>query len=134
MMLRHSRRNFSKVYKNYINGAWVESQGTQKIDIINPLDQSVLAQVPQSTDAEFQEAVANSAETFKTWKDVPISTKVRYMLKYQELLKQNQDEIAAMVTKEHGKSLLDSKGDVFRGYEVVEHACSFGSLAMGESL
>lgn len=39
-----------------------------------------------------------------------------------------------MVTKEHGKSLLDSKGDVFRGYEVVEHACSFGSLNMGESL
>mmetsp|Transcript_17615 Transcript_17615/g.12645 ORF Transcript_17615/g.12645 Transcript_17615/m.12645 type:complete len:90 (+) Transcript_17615:31-300(+) len=89
MMLRHSRRNFSKTYKNYINGAWVESQGTSKIDIISPLDQSVLAHVPQSTDAEFQEAVANAAETFKTWKDVPISTKVRYMLKYQELLKQN---------------------------------------------
>ena len=56
------------------------------------------------------------------------------MLKYQELLKQNQDDIAHMITKEHGKSVIDAKGDVFRGYEVVEHACSFTSLGMGESV
>ena len=43
------------------------------------------------------------------------------------------DELAALVTKEHGKSLADSAGDVFRGYEVVEHACSFGSLNQGET-
>ena len=86
-----------------------------------------------STEDEFNEAVANCAETFKTWKQVPISQRVRYMLKYQELLKQNQDDIAAMITKEHGKSIIDSKGDVFRGYEVVEHACSFTSLGMGET-
>jgi len=56
------------------------------------------------------------------------------MLKYQELLKQNQDDIARMIVKEHGKSFIDAKGDVFRGYEVVEHACSFGSLSMGETV
>jgi len=56
------------------------------------------------------------------------------MLKYQELLKQNQDDIARMIVKEHGKSFVDAKGDVFRGYEVVEHACSFGSLAQGETV
>jgi malonate-semialdehyde dehydrogenase (acetylating)/methylmalonate-semialdehyde dehydrogenase len=39
-----------------------------------------------------------------------------------------------MITKEHGKSIADSKGDIFRGYEVVEHACSFGSLGMGETV
>jgi malonate-semialdehyde dehydrogenase (acetylating) / methylmalonate-semialdehyde dehydrogenase len=55
------------------------------------------------------------------------------MLKYQQLLKENSDEISAMITKEHGKSLADSAGDVFRGYEVVEHACSFTSLAQGET-
>mmetsp|Transcript_38171 Transcript_38171/g.58218 ORF Transcript_38171/g.58218 Transcript_38171/m.58218 type:complete len:143 (+) Transcript_38171:305-733(+) len=56
------------------------------------------------------------------------------MLKYQELLKQNQGDIAKMITKEHGKSLVDSEGDVFRGFEVVEHACSFTSLGMGETV
>ena len=56
------------------------------------------------------------------------------MLKYQDLLKQHEMDLAGIITKEHGKSLIDSKGDVFRGYEVVEHACSFGSLAMGETV
>ena len=51
------------------------------------------------------------------------------MLKYQQLLKDNKDELARLITMEHGKSLVDSAGDVFRGYEVVEHACSFTSLA-----
>ena len=55
------------------------------------------------------------------------------MLKYQQLLKENSDELAKLITLEHGKSLADAAGDVFRGYEVVEHACSFGSLAQGES-
>jgi len=55
------------------------------------------------------------------------------MLKYQQLLKENQDELSRLITMEHGKSLADAAGDVFRGYEVVEHACSFTSLAMGET-
>lgn len=50
------------------------------------------------------------------------------MLKYQDLLKKNNDDIAKMICHEHGKSIIDANGDVFRGYEVVEHACSFGSL------
>ena len=56
------------------------------------------------------------------------------MLKYQELLKQNSDELCKLITLEHGKSLADAAGDVFRGYEVVEHACSFTSLAQGETV
>ena len=56
------------------------------------------------------------------------------MLKYQDLLKQNSDDIAKVITEEHGKSLADSAGDVFRGYEVVEHAASFNSLIMGETV
>ena len=90
--------------------------------------------MPQSTEQEFNDIVANAKDTFNGWKEVPISQRVRYMLKYQQLLKDNQDDIAAMITKEHGKSIIDSKGDIFRGYEVVEHACSFTSLAMGETV
>ena len=56
------------------------------------------------------------------------------MLRYQELLKQNTDDISKMISVEHGKSIIDAQGDIFRGYEVVEHACSFGSLGMGETV
>lgn len=98
-----------------------------------PLTQDVIAQVPLSTEDEFNAAVSNAKDTFASWSQTPISTRVRYMLKYQHLLKQNANELAALVTKEHGKSLVDAAGDVFRGYEVVEHACSFTSLGMGET-
>jgi len=90
--------------------------------------------VPMSTEDEFNQAVANASETFKTWKEVPISSRVRYMLKYQDLLNKNKDKLAQILTKEHGKSLVDAQGDVFRGIEVVEHAASFTSLAMGETV
>lgn len=133
-MLSFSRRNFAKIHKNYINGQWVASNATSHIDVVCPLTQDVLSKVPESPIAEFDAAVANANETYKTWKNVPVSTRVRYMLKYQELLKQNSDRLCAAITKEHGKSLVDAAGDVFRGYEVVEHACSFQSLTQGESL
>lgn len=56
------------------------------------------------------------------------------MLKYQELLKNNSEDISRMICAEHGKSVADARGDIFRGYEVVEHACSFTSLGMGETM
>ena len=93
MLNSTSRRSFSKVYKNFINGKWVDSKAKSHIDIICPLTQNTLAKVPKSTEAEFNEAVLNAKETFKTWKKVPVSTRIRYMLKYQELLKKHSDEI-----------------------------------------
>jgi malonate-semialdehyde dehydrogenase (acetylating) / methylmalonate-semialdehyde dehydrogenase len=129
------RRAFSKVYKNFVNGEWVASSATSNIDIINPLNNTeVIGRVPQSTEAEFNAIVQNSVDTFESWKEVSTPAKVRMMLKYQELLKQNEMDISREITREHGKSIIDAKGDIFRGYEVVEHACSFNSLVMGETL
>mmetsp|Transcript_22104 Transcript_22104/g.33408 ORF Transcript_22104/g.33408 Transcript_22104/m.33408 type:complete len:506 (+) Transcript_22104:106-1623(+) len=133
-MVWHIQKRGIHKYRNYINGKWVESKATKWIDVVCPLTQKVTGQVPQTSDEEFNEAVACSKETFKTWKKVPISTKVRYMLKYQELLKQHSDELCQEITREHGKSLVDAAGDVFRGYECVEHSCSFSSLVQGETI
>lgn len=130
------KRAFStKVYPNRIDGKWVASQGPAAYPVVDPTNNSnILAMVPQTTEAEFNDIVANAKDTFHEWKEVPLPQKVRYMLKYQELLKQNQEDIAKMIAYEHGKSVIDARGDVFRGYEVVEHAASFGSLAMGETV
>ena len=102
-------------YKNFLNGKWVDSKSTQRFDVKCPLTQDVIAQTPLSTEEEFNAAVANAKDTFQTWSKTPISQRVRYMLKYQQLLKEHQDELAALITKEHGKTLVDSAGDVFRG-------------------
>jgi malonate-semialdehyde dehydrogenase (acetylating)/methylmalonate-semialdehyde dehydrogenase len=118
-----------------VNGQWTASTATSHIPIFDPLDSSkVIGQVPQSSQQEFNDIVANAQDTFEEWKEVPIPQKVRMMLKYQEILKQNQDDLAREICREHGKSFVDAKGDVFRGYEVVEHAASFNSLAMGETV
>lgn len=74
-------------YKNRINGEWVASKGPAQFDVINPATQELLAKVPQSTEAEFNAAVANAKDTFREWKEVSVSNRVRFMLKYQELVK-----------------------------------------------
>ena len=85
-------------------------------------------QVPQCTEQEFNDIVANSKDVFQEWKEVSVSNRVRFMLNYQALIKKHEMDLVHMITEEHGKSTLDAKGDVFRGYEVVEHACSLTSL------
>lgn len=74
----------------------------------------------------------SSLEAFKTWKQTSILTRQRTMFELQRLLRLNMDKIAANIVMELGKTLVDAKGDVLRGLQVVEHACSITSLQMGE--
>jgi len=119
--------------KNFIDGQWKDSKATEWFDIRNPATQELVNRVPQTTNDEFNEAVDNAAETFKTWREVPILVRQRYMFDYIRRLKENHEELAKLITREQGKTLVDSRGDVTRGLEVVEHTLSFASLAMGET-
>ncbi len=118
--------------KLLINGKFVESKAKQWRDVVNPATQEVLARVPMCDADEVDEAVKSAAEAFKTWKNTPIGARARIMLKLQELIRRDMKKLAACLTAEQGKTLPDSEGDVFRGLEVVEHACSIGSLSLGE--
>ena len=100
--------------------------------MVNPATQEVLAQVPFATDAEIDAAVASAKAAFKTWKITPIAARARIMLKLQALVRENMSRIAQTLSAEQGKTLADAEGDVFRGLEVVEHACSIGTLQLGE--
>lgn len=118
--------------KLLINGEFVESRSTQWRDIVNPATQQVLARVPFATAEEMNAAVASAKEAFKTWRKTSIGARARIFLKYQQLIRENMKELAAILTAEQGKTLPDAEGDVFRGLEVVEHAASIGNLQMGE--
>lgn len=115
-----------------INGEFVQSKTTEWRDVINPATQQVLARVPFATADEINAAVAAAKQAFKTWRKTPIGTRARIFLKYQQLIRENMAELAAMLTAEQGKTLPDAEGDVFRGLEVVEHAASIGNLQLGE--
>lgn len=118
--------------KLLINGEFVESKTTQWRDVVNPATQQVLARVPLATAEELDAAVAAAKAAFKTWRKTPIGARARIFLKYQQLIRENMAEVAAILTAEQGKTLPDAEGDIFRGLEVVEHAANIGTLQMGE--
>jgi malonate-semialdehyde dehydrogenase (acetylating)/methylmalonate-semialdehyde dehydrogenase len=118
--------------KLLINGEWVESQTTEWHDIVNPATQQVLAKVPFATAAEVDAAVSAAQRAFQTWKLTPIGARMRIMLKLQALIREHSKRIAVVLSAEQGKTIADAEGDIFRGLEVVEHACSIGTLQMGE--
>ena len=118
--------------KLLIDGEWVESQTTEWHDIVNPATQQVLAKVPFATAAEVDAAVSAAQRAFQTWKLTPIGARMRIMLKLQALIREHSKRIAVVLSSEQGKTIADAEGDIFRGLEVVEHACSIGTLQMGE--
>ena len=117
-----------------INGEFINSSSSERLPVTNPADQSVLAEVPFATDKEIEQAVAGAKACFAEWRHTPVPERARLMFRYQHLLKQHQQEIAEILAEDNGKNLEDAMGDVWRGIEVVEHACNIPSLLMGETV
>ncbi|HLN49809.1 MAG TPA: CoA-acylating methylmalonate-semialdehyde dehydrogenase [Steroidobacteraceae bacterium] len=124
--------NRAPTVKMLLDGKFIESRSNEWHDVVNPATQQVLAQVPFATDAEINAAIASAKEAYKTWKHTPIAARARIMLKLQALVREHMSRIAQTLSAEQGKTLGDAEGDVFRGLEVVEHACSIGTLQLGE--
>jgi malonate-semialdehyde dehydrogenase (acetylating)/methylmalonate-semialdehyde dehydrogenase len=115
-----------------INGEFRQSKASRWRDLVNPATQEKIARVPMCTADEVAEAVAAAKAAFPTWRKTPIGTRARIFLTYQQLIRENMKELAAILTREQGKTLADAEGDVFRGLEVVEHAAGIGNLQLGE--
>jgi len=117
-----------------INGKFVDSDGEVAMPVRCPATQRLLANAPQATTAEMNAAVDAASAAFPGWAGTSVSNRARVMFKLQALIRQHEDELAALLSSEHGKTIDDAKGDIFRGLEVVEHACSITSLQMGETV
>ncbi len=124
----------SKIIKALINGEFVESKSSNYVDMISPLTGEIIGKVPCMLQAEIDKAVSIAYQAYLSWKDTPIMTRTRIMFKYQALIKENMDELASILSIEQGKTFDDAKGDLVRGYEVVEFACSAPTLMMGETV
>ncbi|MCO1336284.1 CoA-acylating methylmalonate-semialdehyde dehydrogenase [Microbulbifer sp. OS29] len=117
-----------------IRGEWVNSSCSDWLEVTNPATGEVLSQVPLTTSEELQSAVTSAKEAFVQWRDTPVTVRARIMLRYQALLKKNQESLARILSEETGKTFEDAKGDIWRGIEVVEHAANIASLMMGETM
>jgi len=119
--------------KLLINGQFIESTTDNWIPITNPATNEIISYAPETTDAEKAAAAQAASTAFETWSETSIMARQQTMFKLQQLIKENMDELAKMVTLENGKTLEDAKGSVLRGLQVVEHACSVTSLQQGET-
>lgn len=119
---------------NFIDGKPVISQANEWIEVTNPANNELLGMVPLTPSDEIQNAIEQALSAQMHWKEVAISERARLMLRYQHLLKEQHDELATLLSKETGKTLVDAKGDVWRGIEVVEQAANIASNMMGETV
>jgi len=118
----------------FIGGELYQSNSDEWLEVTNPANNAVIAELPCATSHEMEKAIQSAQETFLTWKEVPVSERARLMLRYQHLLKEHHDELAEILSKETGKTTVDAKGDVWRGIEVVEQAANIASNMMGETV
>ncbi|MDT2808332.1 CoA-acylating methylmalonate-semialdehyde dehydrogenase [Vagococcus lutrae] len=119
--------------KNYVNGEWIESRTSTYETVVNPATKEPMCEVPLSTREDLNHAAEVAHETFLEWKEVAAPRRARILYKFHQLLMDNKDELARLVTIENGKALSESYGEVQRGIENVEFAAGAPTLMMGDS-
>lgn len=124
----------TKVVKNWINGAWIDSSASETETVPNPATGETIALVPLSTKEDVNTAVIAAKRAYESWKTVPVPERSRYMFSYLEKLKTHREELAQLLTQENGKTIKDARGEVQRGIECVELATSTPSMMMGDAL
>mmetsp|Transcript_72638 Transcript_72638/g.117802 ORF Transcript_72638/g.117802 Transcript_72638/m.117802 type:complete len:498 (-) Transcript_72638:465-1958(-) len=118
----------------YMNGAECPSAATEHLDVLDPATQKLLGKVPCTTQEEMEAIVASAVAAQKKWRETPVQQRTRVLIKFQQLLVENKDDIACSMVSENGKTMVDAIGDITRGIEVVEHCLAMPSLMMGESM
>lgn len=116
-----------------IGGKWIELKSTRFVEVFNPSSGSVLARTPLGSTADAAAAVSAAAEALPAWSETPAVDRARVMFAYRELLNRHHDELARLVTREHGKTHAEAVAEVQRGLEVVEFACGVPSLLAGDT-
>jgi len=119
--------------RNFINGEFVSSKTDKWIDLVAPASGKVIGRVPDSTPAELQAATDAASKAFQSWRQVPVTQRVRTMFEFRDRINKNLDRIGANITEELGKIRADALGDVIRGLEIVEYTTSAASMTLGET-
>ena len=117
---------------NYINGEFLASTSGRTSPVFNPATGEKTHVVSLATAEETSQAIAAAKATFPAWSLTSPLKRARIMFRFKELIEANIDELATLISREHGKILSDAKGEMVRGLEVVEFACGIPHLVKGE--
>jgi malonate-semialdehyde dehydrogenase (acetylating)/methylmalonate-semialdehyde dehydrogenase len=118
----------------FIGGEWRQVPGVATSPVFNPSRGEEIACVPMFGADIVDEAVQAAADAFPAWRDTPAVERARLFFRYRQLVEENFDRICETITREHGKTLAESRGSVYRGIENIEFACSVSTLLMGDTL
>ncbi|MHA6575050.1 CoA-acylating methylmalonate-semialdehyde dehydrogenase [Pseudomonas yamanorum] len=116
------------VIGHYINGQVQDSTSERFSNVFNPATGEVQARVGLASQKTVDEAVASALKAFPAWSEQSSLRRSRVLFKFKELLDQHHDELAEIISREHGKVFSDAKGEVTRGIEIVEYACGAPNL------
>ena len=122
----------AKDLTHFIGGTHVAGTSGRFLDVTNPNTGEVTARTPLASAAELHAAVEVAARAFPGWAATNPQRRARVMFEFKRLLEANMDELAELLSAEHGKVIADSKGDTQRGLEVIEFACGIPHLMKGE--
>jgi len=123
-----------KKLKFFANGQWHESKTTKFMDIFDPSTGEVIAKTPCCTKEEVGIAIKAAKDAFRPWADMPVMKRVQILYNMRDLIDKNYDELINLCSKEHGKVLSESAGDILKTKEIIEFACGTPSFMMGESI
>ena len=117
---------------HWIGGQIYRDGASRMQDVYNPATGAVARQVEIATEATVQKAIAAARAAFDGWANTPAIRRARVLDKYLQLLIAHRDDLATIITKEHGKVFSDAQGEVTRGIEIVEFACGAPQLLKGD--
>ncbi len=121
----------TKTINHYINGSQYANASERSGEIFNPATGEVTAHVAFATPVVLDEAVACATKAGIEWGKTSLTKRVQVLFAFREILNARKEEVAALITSEHGKVLSDALGEVTRGLEVVEFACGLPHLLKG---
>ena len=117
---------------HFIDGRPVAGAGGRTSEVFNPATGAVSGRVALASEGDVAAAVASAKAAFPGWAATSPLRRARILFKFKELIERHHDELAALITAEHGKVFTDARGEVIRGLEVVEYACGIPELLKGE--
>ncbi|HEY6738550.1 MAG TPA: CoA-acylating methylmalonate-semialdehyde dehydrogenase [Actinopolymorphaceae bacterium] len=121
-----------RTLEHWISGTSTAGSSARRGTVFDPATGRQQAEVVLGSAADVDLAVQTAAKAFGTWRDVSVSKRAKILFAFRQLVDEHLDELARLITSEHGKTLDDARGEVARGLEVVEFACGIPHLLKGE--
>jgi len=120
--------------KNFINGEFIDASTAKSMQVVSPVDGTLLSTVPMSTAGDLDAAVQSGKAAFKKWSNTPIKERVQVFFRYKTLLEKNLVELSKLVEEENGKTYGEAVAEIEKAIELTEFACSLPQLVTGELL